>query len=46
MGFYCPQQLIVARLANNPEYEKLRTFFEAKKSFEQTTKPVPLNGQN
>ena len=33
MGFYCPQQLIVARLANNPEYEKLRTFFEAKKSF-------------
>ena len=33
MEFYCPQQLIIARLANNPEYDKLRSFFEANKSF-------------
>ena len=33
MGTYSPQQLIVARLANNPHYEKLRNFFEADKIF-------------
>jgi len=33
MGVYCPQQLILARLANNPHYEKLRVFFEADKIF-------------
>jgi|GEM_PF-1094315 len=33
MGFYCPQQLIIACIANNPEYAKLKIFFEANKSF-------------
>lgn len=29
MGFYCPQSLIIARLANNPQFDKLMRFFEA-----------------
>jgi len=33
MGYYFPQQLIIARLANNPEYDKLKTFFEASRIF-------------
>jgi len=33
MGFYYPQCLIIARLANNPQFDKLIRFFEAKKSF-------------
>lgn len=33
MPFYYPQHLIVARLANNRHYDKLKTFFEADPSF-------------
>jgi hypothetical protein len=34
MGFYMPSiSLIIARLANNPQFDKLISFFEARKSF-------------
>lgn len=33
MPFYYPQHLIVARLANNQHYDKLKAFFEADPSF-------------
>ncbi|MBK9186463.1 MAG: DUF1566 domain-containing protein [Moraxellaceae bacterium] len=32
-GFYTPQRLIAARLANNPQYDRLLKFCEAYKSF-------------
>jgi len=40
MDVYCPNQLIVSRLANNPHYEKLKVFFEASKVFEPSNKEL------
>ena len=39
-AYYYHKQLILARLANNPHYEKLKVFFEASKVFEPSNKEL------